>query len=157
MNRKHLVLIGLMLWSVIAHAQKSNPFYYELISNDSKTTNFVFGFYPNSYSYVESKEVDPYTSVKAAVINNSTQSLKWNNYKVVILLKNGKLIRSYTTAATDGDYACNYTVDAAGAKGTTRLQYFCFHTKFTAEDIDKVFLEISDNQIFGLMYDKNES
>ena len=150
--QKRILLIALLLISVFANAQTKNPFYYELISNDTKTTNFVFGFYPSSFSFQESKEVTGFTSIKGAVINNATGSLKWNDYKICILLKNGKLIRSYTTVAKEGDYVCDYTV----AGSTTHYQYFCFHTKFTNEDIDKVFLVMGDDQIFGLIYDKNQ-
>ena len=153
MFKKQLLLATLLLISVFSHAQSNKPFYYELISNDSKTTDFVFGFYPFTYSYVQSKDVDPYTSVKAAVINNAKKNdLKWNDYKINILLKTGKLIRSYSTVAKDGDYACNYTVDG----GTTHYQYFCFHSKFDNEDIDKVWLVLGDDQIFNLVYDKND-
>lgn len=152
MYRKQLMLVALLLISLASHAQKKNPFFYELISNDSKTINFVFGFYPTTYSYVESKDVDGYTNVKAAVINNAKNSLDWRDYKICILLKNEKLIRSYSTVAKDGDYACNYTV----AGNETHYQYFCFHTKFSSDDIDKVYLAMGDDQIFKLVYDKNE-
>ena len=153
MVKKQILLAGLMLLSIFAKADGSIPFYYELISNESKTINFVFGFYPTTYSYVEGKDVDPYTSVKSAVINNAkNDDLKWNDYKICILLKSGKLIRSYSTVAKDGDYAVNYTVKA----GATRYQYYCFHKKFTGDDIDKVWLILSDDQLFNLAYDKNE-
>ena len=152
MFKKQLLLAALLLVSLVSNAQKKNPFFYELISNDSKTINFVFGFYPTTYSYVEGKDVDPYTNIKAAVINNAKSSLTWDNYKITILLKSGKLIRSYTTVAKDGEYACNYTV--AGSE--THYQYFCFHTKFSSDDIDKVWLTMSDDKIFSLLYDKNE-
>ncbi len=156
MLKKQLFLAALLLISLVSNAQKKNPFYYELISNDSKTINFVFGFYPTTYQYVEGKDVDPYTNVKAAVINNAKNSLDWKDYKINILLKDGKLIRSYTTVAKDGDYACNYTVHGGEEKGETHYQYFCFHTKFSSEDIDQVYLVMGDDQIFKLLYDKNE-
>jgi hypothetical protein len=156
MFKKQLILLTLVLLSFGATAQtdkaKKNPFYYELISNESKTTNFVFGFYPTTYTWEESKDVEGFIHIKAAVINNAKGALDWSNYKINILLKSGKLLRSYTTVAKDGDFACNYTV-----KGNeTHYQYFCFHTKFTAEDIDKVWLVLGDDQIFSLVYDKNE-
>jgi hypothetical protein len=152
MLKKQLLLAALLLVSLVSNAQSKKPFFYELISNDSKTTNFVFGFYPTTYSWVESKEVDGYTNVKAAVINNAKGSLTWNDYKINILLKSGKLVRSYTTVAKDGDYSCNYSVPGS----ETHYQYFCFHNKFTNEDIDKVWLVMGDDQIFSLLYDKNE-
>ena len=152
MFKKQLLLAGLLCWTVIASAQ-NNPFYYELISNDSKTINFVFGLYPSTYEYIEGKEVDPYTSIKGAIINNAKDNdLKWNDYKISILLKSGKLIRSYSTVAKDGNYSCNYTVTG----GATHYQYFCFHTKFNTDDIDKAWLTMTDDQIFGLLYDKND-
>ena len=152
MFKKIFFLVCFIFLSIAVNAQKGSPFFYELISNDSKTINFVFGFYPSSYNYVESKDVEAYTNIKAAVINNAKDhGLKWNDYKINILLKSGVLIRSYTTAAEDGDYACNYSV----AGETTHYQYFCFHTKFTSSDIDKVWLVMGDDQIFNLVYDKN--
>ncbi len=156
MFKKQLILAVLVLLTFGAMAQsgttKKNPFYYELISNESKTTNFVFGFYPTTYTWEESKDIEGFTHVKAAVINSATGALEWNNYKINILLKSGKLIRSYTTVAKEGDFACNYII-----KGSeTHYQYFCFHTKFTADDINKVWLVLGDDQIFNLMFDKNE-
>jgi hypothetical protein len=152
MFKKQLVLVGLTLMSLISNAQAKSPFFYELIANDSKTTNFVFGFYPSSYTYEETKDVDGFTSIKAAVINNAKGSLPWSDYKINILLKDGKLLRSYSTVAKDGQYACNYTVTG----GDTHYQYFCFHNKFTSDDIDKVWLVLGDDQIFSLLYDKND-
>lgn len=152
MLKKQFFLAVLMLLSVVAIAQTKKPFYYELINNDSKTINFVFGFYPTTYSYVENKDVEGYTSIKSAVINNAKTSLNWENYKINVLLKSGKLIRSYSTVAKDGDYACNYTVRGS----ETHYQYYCFHTKFTDTDVDRVWLVMGDDQIFSLLYDKNE-
>ena len=130
----------LILISFMCQSQPKQAFYYELISNESKSTNFVFGFYPESYKYEESANIDPFTSIKAAVINNAKSSLAWNDYKICILLNSGKLIRSYTTVATSGDYN----------------QYFCFHSKFKSLDIDKVWLVMGDDQIFNLIYDANK-
>ena len=142
----------LILISFMCQSQPKQAFYYELISNESKSTNFVFGFYPESYKYEESANIDPFTSIKAAVINNAKSSLTWNDYKICILLNSGKLIRSYTTVATSGDYNCKYTVPAS----TTHYQYFCFHSKFKSLDIDKVWLVMGDDQIFNLIYDANK-
>jgi len=152
MFKKQLLLAGLMFISLVSNAQAKNPFFYELIANDSKTTNFVFGFYPSSYTFEETKDVEGFTSIKSAVINNAKGSLSWSDYKINILLKSGKLLRSYSTVAKDGQYACNYTVQGSD----THYQYFCFHNKFTADDIDKVWLVLGDDQIFSLLYDKND-
>jgi hypothetical protein len=153
MLHKKLLFICLLAFSVAAKAQTKNPFYYELISNESKSTNFVFGFYPSTYVYTENKEMQAFTSIKGAVINNASDSIKWKDYKIMILLKSDKLIRSYTTVAENGDYACFYTVPG---NSTTHYQFFCFHTKFTNDDIAKVWLVMGDDQIFPLLYDANK-
>ena len=153
MLHKKLLFFCLLAFTVSASAQTKNPFYYELISNESKSTNFVFGFYPSTYTYTENKDMEAFTSIKSAVINNSSDSIKWKDYKIMILLKSDKLIRSYTTVAENGDYACFYTVPG---NSTTHYQYYCFHTKFTNDDIAKVWLVMGDDQVFSLVYDANK-
>ena len=148
---KKLLLPCLLSLSLAATAQKK-PFFYELISNDNKTINFVFGFYPSSLTYIESKEVESYTSIKSAVINKANDSLEWKDYKVIVLLKSGRLISSYITVAETGDYDCTYTVPGS----VTHYQYYCFHTKFAEDDIARVWLVMGDDQLFSLLFDKNE-
>ena len=80
MFKKQVLLAGFLLLSVLSKAQSGKPFYYESISNDSKSIDFVFGFYPSTYSYNETKDVDGFTSIKTAVINNAKRNdLKWND------------------------------------------------------------------------------
>ena len=153
MFQKKLLVACFVILSATAMAQSKPPFFYELISNDSKSTNFVFGFYPSTYFYTDNKDMQAFTSIKSAVINNATDSLNWKDYKLMILLKSDKLIRSYTTVAEIGDYACFYTVPG---NATTHYQYYCFHAQFTNDDIAKVWLVMGDDQIFSLLYDANK-
>ena len=130
--------------------KKPCPYYYTRINNPTKTVNFLLGLYTTCYlDQLTASDSVPYTRIKAAIINDGTNDLKWNNYKVYILLKSGELIRNYTTAATDGDYACTYVV----SNGATHHQYFCFHSTFTSDDISKVWFALAgDDQLFDLEY-----
>ncbi len=151
---KHLLLVCLLLVSVFAKAEdKKVPFFYNEIANQEKSINFIFGFYPTTCSFTEGKEGPSYTSVKSAIINNAKQYLPWSDYKVLVLLTSGQLVRSYSTnAAADSNYMVNYLV----TPGATRYQYFCFHAKFTTADIDKVWLVLGDELIYGLVLNKGD-
>ena len=133
--------------------QVKYPYYYQAVNNGNKTIDFVFGFYPATTHYNESKDFPAYTYIRGAVFNKSSkETLKWNNFKVDILLKSGKLISNYTPFSKDAPYRCDYVVMA----DSTAYQLYCFHTQFAKEDIDKVWLLMSDDEIFNLTYDKNE-
>ena len=155
MLRKQLLLASLLLFSCSAHAQLvKQPYYYQIISNDDKTVDFVIGLYTATIQYFDDGKFPAYTCIKGAVINQSHKDdLKWNDFKINILLKSGTLIRNYLPNSPDGVYACNYTVP----KDSTHYQFFCFHSKFLKEDVDKVWLMTGgDDQIFSLRYDEND-
>ena len=153
MFRKQLIIVVLLL-SCAAHAQQTKqPYYYQTVNSADKAINFVFGLYPATISYFEGKDFPPYTSIRGAVVNQSAKdSLKWNNFKVDILLKSGQLVSNYMPFSKDGPFACNYTV----SKDSTHYQIFCFHTKFISTDIDRVWLQMSTDEIINLVYEKNE-
>ena len=159
MKKLLFFLAAVLLCNVLLKAQNNNkpcPYYFTSISNADKTINYVFGLYVVCHlEQATSSDNTPYTRIYAAVINNSkTNDLDWDNYKVYILTKTGKLIRSYKTAATDGEYLCTYKVP----QGTTHHQYFCFHYSFAAADIDKVWLVLSgDDSMFNLSYADDKS
>ena len=128
-------------------ANSQTQYFYTVIANPTKTINYDFGFYPSVMSYVEAEGVAPYTKIKAGVFNREgADAFTSKDDKVMILLKSGKLVRNYTTKATDGDFAVNYTTPAGGQ----HIQYYCFSGKVTREDIDRVWYILSDNQIFEL-------
>ena len=129
------------------------PYYWTSVSNPNKTINYLFGFYFACNTEMQSSgDGTPFTSVTVAVINKSTTDLSWDNNKVCVLLKSGAVIRNYTTAATDGDYACTYKV----ANGVTHHQRYCFHTMFTANDVSKVWLLYGDDKTFDLDISANK-
>jgi len=81
MFKKQFLLAGLLLLSLVSSAQtaatqKRFHFIYELISNESKTTDFLFGFYPSTYTFEETKDIQGFTHIKGTVINQATQDLK---------------------------------------------------------------------------------
>ena len=128
-------------------AKSQTQYFYTVIANPSKTINYDFGFYPSVMSYVEAEGVAPYTKIKAGVFNREgALPFESKDDKVMILLKSGKLIRNYTTKATEGDFAVNYTTQP----GDKHIQYYCFAGKVSREDIDRVWYILSDNQIFEL-------
>ena len=151
--RKYFLLSCLCLSLTCFSQQVKYPYYYQAVNNADKTINFVFGLYPATIHYYEGKDFPAYTSVRTAIFNKSSKdSLKWNDFRVDILLKSGKLISNYVPFSKEGPFGCNYSV----AADSTHYQLFCFHTKFIESEIDKVWLQMSDDEIFGLTYDKNE-
>ena len=134
--------------SAIFTAQSQTKYFYTTVSKTDKTVNYLFGFYPTTASYKESGTVNPYTSIKSLLINQKgAQDFISHNEKIMILLKSGELIRSYTTQAKEGDFAVNYTTKP----GETHVQYYCFSGKVDVEDIDRVWYVLSDTQIFELL------
>jgi len=152
MYKTQVLIVALLLFCSFAHAQNRQPYYFQTVNNNDKTIDFAFGLYPTTISYFEGKDFPPYTAIRCMVINKAKKNeLKWGS-QVNILLKSGNLIRNYTPSSKEGPYACTYSV----ATDSTHYQFFCFHTKFTDKDIDKIWLAMNDDEIFKLEYDKNE-
>jgi hypothetical protein len=153
MFKKQLLSITLLLFFIAAHAQDKQPYYYETISNKDHSIDFDFGFYTATIQYFEGKDYPPYTSVNAGVFyHGSKDSLTWQNYKIYVLLKSGKLISNYAPFSNEGSYACRYSLK----KDSAHYQFYCFHGKFVADDISKIWLGLNDDEFFDLVYDKND-
>lgn len=148
MTRK---IVGLfMLFCLVAvcllRAKTTETYFYEKIANPSGKVNFVFGFYPEKYTWKESQS-SSYTTIPAAVVNDkSADSLQWNDYKVFIMLRDGTLFRNYTTTAKSGRYLCKYPVNP----GETHYQDFAFAKKFKPAQILHVWLELKHNNFIKL-------
>lgn len=124
-------------------------FYYNAISNSSKTIDYVIGFYHETGS-INSNSNGSYTTFKTAIINGKdADPLVCNDNKWFLLLKDGSMVCNYTTAAKDGEYACNYTV----YRGDTHIQYVAFHKEIRPRDIVGVWF-FTGGQLFGTF--KNE-
>lgn len=145
--KKLMLILTFCIVAISTYAQdKKEPFYYESISNPSKTINFVIGFYPSLYSYDAAlNNNEGASTVKMAIINNSTEDYVWKNYRIIVQLSTGETFTNYTTSTTEGQYSCKYIV--AGSE--THYQYLCFHKQFDPKKITKVFLMI-DDAIFEL-------
>jgi len=127
---------------------QTDPFFYEAISNPSKTINFLIGFYFTKNEFITRDDGTGYTKIKMAVINKEgADPFTWSDYKIYVMLKNGDLFYNYTTKAQDGDLACTWTARA----GDTHTQYLCFDKAFDVNQIERVWLGMSDNKFFDLV------
>jgi hypothetical protein len=143
-----LVCAAFLTAAPLASKAQSDPFYYESISNPSKTINFLIGVYYTKNEFITRDDGTGYTKIRMAVINKEgANPLSWTDYKVYIMLKNGDLFYNYTTKAQDGDLACTWTVQP----GTNHVQYLCFDKAFDVNQIEKVWLGMADNKFFDLV------
>ncbi len=127
---------------------QTDYYYYESISNPSKTINFLIGLYVTKNEFITRDDGTGYTKIRMAVINQEgAEPFKWSDYKVYIKLKNNDMFYNYTTQAKDGDLSCNWTVQA----GQNHVQYVCFDKAFDINQIDMVWLGMSDNKFFDLV------
>jgi hypothetical protein len=150
--KKKIVFLSLLTAAFLfagpqAKAQ-SDPFFYESISNPSKTINFLIGFYYTKNEFITRDDGTGYTKIRMAVINKEgADAFTWSDYKIYVMLKNGDLFYNYTTKAQDGELACNWTAQP----GQTHIQYLCFDKAFDVNQIDRVWLGMSDNKFFDLV------
>lgn len=137
----------LTLAPTTAKAQ-ADYYFYESISNPSKTINFLIGVYVTKNEFITRDDGTGYTKMRMAVINQEgAEPFKWTDYKIYIKLKNNDMFYNYTTQAKDGDLACNWTVQA----GQNHVQYVCFDKAFDINQIDMIWLGMSDNKFFDLV------
>ena len=142
------VFLFCLLASVTLSAQttKEDPVYLETISNSSKSINFIAGVYPKTLVYSAANEN---TKLTLRVLNNATDSYKWKDYKVYIMLKDNTLFYNYTTKAETGEFACTYSVE--GNKGF-HDQTVCFSKKFEVDDIKQMWISFADDTFISLIY-----
>ncbi len=146
MKKKVLLLILLVV--IVSFGFGVDSYYYSTISTPNKAINFTIGIYHTNFVWNETAK-SGYTVIPSAIINNkNAQPLKWNDYKIYIMLKDGTLFHSYTTVAKTGKFACNYVVKP----GETHYQHFTFSKKFRAEDIANVWLKLTDSNFIKLIY-----
>lgn len=129
-----------------AQTTKDDPVYLETISNSSKSINFIAGVYPKTLVYSSANENSKLT---LRVLNNASDSYKWKDYKVYIMLKDNSLFYNYTTKAESGEFSCTYTVE--GDKGY-HDQTVCFSKKFDISDIKQMWISFADDTFINLLY-----
>ncbi len=146
MKTKTFLLALFTLFCVVAKA--ADPFYYEVISNPTKTIDYSIGFYHNVYTISTASDNADYVAYSGAIINNSTSELSWYDYHIAVQLKSGELVFNYLTAATSGEYDCSFTLDSK----ETRHTKFCFHTVFKPSEIQNIYrVNKSTMKAFQLM------
>jgi hypothetical protein len=144
-----LVLYLLFTFISLNSFSQENEYYLESISNGTGTVDFTVATYPISITPNKREDGSYFTIMKMAVVNNpKANELIWNDYKVYILTKEGKLFFNYTPSMNTGEYACSYTVN----KGETHLQWLCFDTVFNIQDIEKIWISFGDNQFIPLIH-----
>jgi hypothetical protein len=145
-NKTATLILLALLYSGFASAQ---ALFAERISTPDGTINFLIGLSPESVQTVTRSDGTSYCTVKMVLINDEkAQSFEWEDYKIYILTKTGELFYNYTTTAESGEYACKYTLQP----GESRTQLTCFGKTFKSTEIDRVWLSISDNLSFELVY-----
>ena len=127
---------------------QADSFWYESVSSSDSAIHFLIGVYHTKSEYITRNDGTGFTKMRMVIINKAAvQALRWEDYKIYILLKNGDLFYNYTTKATEGDLACKWTVQP----GQNHMQYLCFDKVFDASQIDKMYLSMSDNKFFSLL------
>jgi len=141
----------LLTFGNTVNAQSKTKMYWESISNADKSLAFLAAVYPEKYEFVQGTS-SSYSTLKMCIINKSTNVLNWTEEeKVLVLLKDGKMLCSYTTASSSGDYANKYDIN----KEDTHCQILCFKgDKFGPADIAKVYLMFGGAKVFELVYEE---
>ena len=131
-----------------------SQFFLNQITTPDGSVDFLVGVKSDFSNYIEREDGSGYTTLELRIINQGTaQELEWNDFRVYILLDDdSSLFYNYRTAATEGEYACDYTV----ASGATHYQLLCFEKQFKAGEIKKVWLSTADNEFFELYYSEAE-
>lgn len=131
---------------------QSDPMYYEVISNPEKTIDFTFGVTTNSVEYVSGNS--PYSTMKLVIINNSREPLEWTkDEKILVILKNGTAMVTYTTVSETGEYANDYVVEPGG----THIQRICMKgPQFKPEEIVGMHLIFGGSRVFKMAYDNGK-
>ena len=142
-----MICVAFIMAAPVTVKAQADYYYYESISNPSKTINFLIGVYVTKNEFITRDDGTGYTKIRMAVINQEgANTLKWSDYKIYIKLKNNDMFYNYTTQAKDGDLACTWSVEP----GTNHVQYICFDKAFDIDQIDMIWLGMADNKFFDL-------
>ncbi len=156
MTMKKIMVPAILLAVSISFLQgaSKSPVFSQVIANPGKTLNFNIFIFPLKLRWVESQEGN-YTTVPMVLQNDkNAKPLVWEDYKVFVLLKDGKtLFQNYTTAAKEGYYACKYTV----APSQQYVQNICFAKKFQPGDIDRIWLQLTHSNFILLIYNPGQT
>lgn len=147
--RSMIILLILAVALGLFPQETKEPYFTQVVATpDNTSLNFNVFLFHHKYRWVESKTEGNYSVVSMVVQNNKdAKPLKWVDYKIYFLLKNGTLFHNYTTVAKTGNYSCEYTVEP----GQQHVQLICFGNKFDPEDVDKVWIKMTHANFISMV------
>jgi hypothetical protein len=144
-----LFLLFAVASGVVARETKE-PYFSQVVATPDKTSlNFNIFIFHHKYRWVESKTEGKFSVVSLVVQNDkNAKPLKWEDYKIYFLLKDGTLFHNYSTVAKTGNYACEYTVEP----GQQNVQLICFGKKFDPEDVERAWIKMTHTNFIRMLY-----
>jgi hypothetical protein len=141
-------MILLLVLAVTSGLVAQEDYFSQVVATPDKTSlNFTFFVFHHKYRWVESKTEGKYSVVSIVVQNHKdAKPLKWVDYKIYFLLKDGTLFHNYTTAAKSGNYACQYTVEP----GKQHVQLICFGKKFDPGNVERIWIKMTHTNFIRL-------
>ncbi len=125
------------------------PYFSQVVTTPDKSLNFNIFVFHYKYRWVESSTEGNYSTVSMVVQNkNQKKTLKWEDYKIYLLLKDGTLFHNYTTVAKSGNYVCRYTV----GPGQSQVQLLCFGKKFEANQVERIWVKMTHFNFIRMLY-----
>lgn len=133
----------------LAQLKSGENYFSQVVTTPDKALNFNMFVFHEKYRWVESRTEGKYSTVSLVVQNkNQDKDLKWEDYKIFIMLKDGTMFHNYTTVAKTGNYMCKYDVDPGGQ----RAQILCFSKKFNPEDVERIWIRMTHSNFIRLLY-----
>jgi hypothetical protein len=145
-----VTLLFVSVGNVLVYAQKSKePYFSQVVTTPDKTLNFNIFVFHYKYKWIESSTEGNYSTVSMVIQNkNQTKTLKWVDYKIYLLLKDGTLFHNYTTVAKSGNYSCKYSV----GPGQSNVQILCFSKKFKPNQVERVWIKMTHFNFIRMLY-----
>jgi hypothetical protein len=145
-----VTLLFISVGNVLVYPQKSKePYFSQVVTTPDKTLNFNIFVFHHKYRWVESSTEGNYSTVSMVIQNkNQTKTLKWEDYKIYLLLKDGTLFHNYTTVAKSGNYDCRYSVEP----GQSHVQLLCFGKKFKSNQVERIWIKMTHFNFIRMLY-----
>jgi|GEM_PF-701052 len=145
-----VTLLFISVGNVLVYPQKGKePYFSQVVTTPDKTLNFNIFVFHYKYRWIESPTEGNFSTVSMVIQNkNQTKTLKWEDYKIYVLLKDGTLFHNYTTVAKSGNYSCRYSVGA----GKQHVQVLCFAKKFTPSQIERIWVKMTHFNFIRMLY-----
>lgn len=133
----------------LAQLKSGENYFSQVVTTPDKILNFNMFVFQEKYRWVESSTEGKYSTISLVVQNkNKEKALKWEDYKIFIMLKDGTLFHNYTTVAKTGSYMCKYDVPADGQ----HVQVLCYSKKFKPEDVERIWIRMTHANFIRLLY-----